>query len=286
MTEIFLYAGDCIKLMPEWLGNETVDVCVTSPPYNLGIKYRSYSDDKKEAEYLDFTRKWVTEVKRVLKPTGSLFLNLGGCPSMPLLPHKALLVAAELLVLQNTIHWIKSISLDRKDGTILSAGHFKPLRSQRYLNDCHEFVFHMTKTGNVPINRLALGVPYQDKSNVKRWGHTGGQDKRCRGNTWFIPYTTIQSRNKQRPHPATFPAKLAEYAIRLHASDTNGRIDKMVVLDPFLGIGNTALGAQAVGAKEVRGFELDEAYLNEALNLTKTKVGLSIPISQLTDQIE
>lgn len=268
MTEILLYAGDCVKLMPEWLDAESVDVCVTSPPYNLGIKYRSYSDSRKEADYLEFTRNWLTEAKRALKPNGSLFLNLGACPRLPILPHKALLVAADIFVLQNTIHWVKSVSVGMKDGSILSVGHFKPINSGRYLNDCHEFIFHLTKTGKVPINRLALGVPYSDKSNVKRWGDKDREDKRCRGNIWHIPYETIQSRGKQRPHPATFPAKVAEYAIRLHAGASNGELKDMVVLDPFIGIGNTALGAQAVGAAEVRGFDIDETYLAETKRRT------------------
>lgn len=244
---------------------ETVDVCVTSPPYNLGVKYRSYSDTKKEAEYLDFTRNWLTQVKRVLKPDGSLFLNLGGCPRLPLLPYKALLVAAEIFVLQNTIHWVKSISVETKDGEMLSVGHYKPVNSQRFLNDCHEFIFHLTKTGNVFINRLALGVPYADKSNVKRWGQKDRPDRRCRGNLWHIPYKTIQSRNKHRPHPATFPPQLAEYAIRLHGPDLlNPRPqDSYTVLDPFVGIGNSAIGAKTVGVKEFIGIDIDDSYLEE-----------------------
>lgn len=267
MTEILLFAEDCIQGMADRIESASVDVCVTSPPYNLGIKYRKYDDHQKEAFYLDFTRKWLTEVRRVLKPNGSLFLNLGGCPRMPLLPYKALLVASELFTLQNTIHWIKSISLDQDDGTVLSRGHFKPLNSPRYLNDCHEFVFHLTMSGSTPIDRLALGVPYADKSNVKRWGHSGGKDKRCRGNVWFIPYETIQSRNKQRPHPATFPAKLAEYAIRLTVGGTF-EPEYISVLDPFMGIGNTAIGAMNLGVGQVIGFDIDESYIEEARRLT------------------
>ena len=75
-----------------------------------------------------------------------------------------------------------------------------------------------------------MGVPYQDKSNIGRWKHAK-QDKRDRGNTWFIPYETIQMK-KERPHPATFPTKLPEMCIKLH-----GIKEKMVVMDPFLGIG-------------------------------------------------
>ena len=104
----------------------------------------------------------------------------------------------------------------RVEGGIKTFGHFKPINSPRFLNDCHEYVFHFTKSGRVELNRLALGVPYQDKSNIARWSHTGGKDLRCRGNTWFVPYETIQSREKERPHPATFPVQLAEWCIKLH----------------------------------------------------------------------
>ena len=140
-----------------------------------------------------------------------------------------------------------------------SFGHFKPINSPRFLNDCHEYVFHFTKSGRVELNRLALGVPYQDKSNIARWRHTQGDDLRCRGNTWFVPYETIQSREKERPHPATFPVQLAEWCIKLHGAS---RVRSM--LDPFLGIGNSAVAAQRCGVKKFIGFEIDETYLAEA----------------------
>jgi len=111
----------------------------------------------------------------------------------------------------------------------------------------------------VEIDRLGLGVPYQDKSNIARWSHTRGSDLRCRGNTWFIPYETIQSREKERPHPATFPVQLAEWCIKLHGVS---RIETM--LDPFLGIGNSAVAALRRGVRKFIGFEIDEAYLAEA----------------------
>ena len=102
----------------------------------------------------------------------------------------------------------------RVEGRLKTFGHFKPINSPRFLNDCHEYVFHFTKSGRVELNRLALGVPYQDKSNIARWRHTQGDDLRCRGNTWFVPYETIQRREKERPHPATFPVQLAEWCIK------------------------------------------------------------------------
>jgi site-specific DNA-methyltransferase (adenine-specific) len=59
---------------------------------------------------------------------------------------------------------------------------------------------------------------------------------RCRGNTWFIPYETIQRRERDRPHPATFPSQLPEQCLRLHGLS---RIE--VAMDPFTGLGSTAV---------------------------------------------
>jgi site-specific DNA-methyltransferase (adenine-specific) len=246
------------------LEEKSVSLCVTSPPYNLGIGYNKYKDDQGRRPYLAWTRQWVAEVKRLLKDDGSFFLNVGSSPSNPMLPHEILFEIKDLFVLQNTIHWIKSITVETKDGQTISAGHFKPISSHRFLNDCHEYVFHLTKSGRTPIERLGIGVPYADKSNIARWGHTKGRDKRCRGNTWFIPYQTIQSRDDQRPHPATFPKELAAMCIKL-----GGNASAAVVLDPFLGIGHSALAALDCGVNRFIGFEIDPLYLKTAHALIK-----------------
>jgi site-specific DNA-methyltransferase (adenine-specific) len=252
------------------LPNEHVDLVVTSPPYNLGVRYGKFSDRQDRRSYLQWCRQWGTQVRRVLKPSGSFFLNIGSAPSNPMLPHEILFELQQLFVLQNTIHWIKSITIGRQPSRPSGQtgvapvieqtyGHFKPISSPRFLNDCHEYIFHFTVDGKIDIDRLALGVPYQDKSNIARWSHTRGSDLRCRGNTWFIPYETIQSRAKERPHPATFPVQLAEWCIKLHGVS---RVDTM--LDPFLGLGNSAVAAQRCGVKKFIGFEIDETYLAEA----------------------
>jgi site-specific DNA-methyltransferase (adenine-specific) len=209
---------------------------------------------------LTWSTKWAGEVRRVLKDNGSFFLNLGSCPSNPLIPHELIVrMKASLFVLQNTFHWIKSISIQTKNGEMLSAGHFKPLQSDRFVTDCHEYVFHLTKTGTTPLDRRAIGVPYSDKSNIKRWAHTRGRDLRCRGNNWFIPYKTIVSRSKQRPHPATFPTDLAVFCIKIH-----GCRPDLVMLDPFLGIGHSALAAQQCGVGRFIGFDIDREYVEVA----------------------
>jgi site-specific DNA-methyltransferase (adenine-specific) len=285
MTQFDLHQQDCIEGMSR-LGDESVDLVVTSPPYNLGISYGKYFDRRDRQSYLRWCRKWAAQVRRILRSNGSFFLNVGSAQSNPMLPH---LIVIELtsasggFLLQNTIHWIKSIAIDdrcsrrpvgdatrseqthrssafhRKAATgIRSYGHFKPISSKRFLNDCHEYIFHFTKSGRVEIDRLALGVPYQDKTNIARWSHTRGRDKRCRGNTWFVPYETIQNRQRERPHPATFPVQLAEWCIKLQGAS---RVRTM--LDPFLGIGNSAVAAQRCGVKKIIGFEIDETYLAE-----------------------
>lgn len=253
VTKCDLRLDDCVAGMAK-LRKETVDLVVTSPPYNLGVRYRKYSDRQDRREYLNWCAEWSAQVCRILKPGGSFFLNIGSAPSNPMLPHEIVFQLRDLFVLQNTIHWIKSITIDDR-----TFGHFKPISSKRFLNDCHEYIFHFTIDGKIDIDRLALGVPYQDKSNIARWSHTRGRDARCRGNTWFIPYETIQSRAKERPHPATFPVQLAEWCIKLHGVS---RVRTM--LDPFLGIGNSAVAAKRCAVKQFMGFEIDQAYLAEA----------------------
>jgi site-specific DNA-methyltransferase (adenine-specific) len=262
-SRVRLYLGDCLDVLPA-LDPGSMGVVVTSPPYNLGIKYRTYRDDLPRAEYLAWTERWVRGVARALAPRGSFFLNVGAKPTDPWIPLEVAQVARMHLKLQNTIHWVKSIAIDREAASVagferdVAVGHYKPINSDRFVNDCHEYIFHFSHGARTPIDRRAIGVPYQDKSNVTRWA-SAGADKRCRGNTWFIPYETIQRRDRDRPHPASFPPKVPEQCIRLHGKTRAG-----VVLDPFLGLGSTAMAAVRLGLDFV-GIEMDEQYLKEAL---------------------
>ncbi len=254
-----LLHGDCLEILPTLPGS-SVDLVVTSPPYNLGIGYRSYHDVAPRAEFLAWCLRWAAELRRVMAPDASLFLNLGSAPRNPLLPHQLLLALVDapdpLFSLQNTFHWIKSITVETPAGKRVTAGHFKPVNSPRFVTDCHEFVFHLTGSGDVRLDRRAAGVPYAHKSNIARWAHTGGSDLRCRGNNWFIPYQTIASRADDRPHPATFPVALPELCIRLH-----GRGPQTRMLDPFLGIGSSAIAAARLHLASFTGIEIDPVYL-------------------------
>jgi site-specific DNA-methyltransferase (adenine-specific) len=265
------FLGDAVVILGA-LDPQSIDAIVTSPPYNLGIQYRTYDDTIPRDEYLVWTAEWLSRATRVLSTHGSLFLNVGAKPTDPWTALDVAQAARKHLRLQNTIHWIKSIAIEKslagaRAGLAddLAVGHYKPINSKRFLHDCHEFLFHFTPEGNTPLDRQAVGVKYQDQSNVGRWqGAASGV--RCRGNTWFIPYETIQNREKDRPHPATFPPKLPEMCLRLHGLSRIG-----TVADPFLGLGSTAVACAQLGVSFV-GIEMDEGYLKDAITRTKAAI--------------
>jgi site-specific DNA-methyltransferase (adenine-specific) len=268
------YLGDSVDLLGR-LAAGSISAIVTSPPYNLGIRYRTYEDTLPRERYLEWTSEWVGRAARSLSPGGSLFLNVGAKPTDPWTAIDVAQAARPHLQLQNTIHWIKSIAIEKalagaRAGLAddLAVGHYKPINSRRFLHDCHEFVFHFTPAGTTPLERQAIGVKYQDQSNVGRW-RTAASGVRCRGNTWFIPYETIQSREKDRPHPATFPPKLPEMCLRLHGLER-----LQVVADPFLGLGSTAVACAQLGISFV-GIEMDEGYLKDAIERTRAALRVS-----------
>jgi site-specific DNA-methyltransferase (adenine-specific) len=249
---------------------QSVDVIVTSPPYNIGVRYNRYQDTLTPSQYLEWTGAWVAAAARVLREDGSLFLNVGTRPSDPWTALDVAQAARTHLRLQNIIHWIKSIAIEQSLAgggagleRDLAVGHYKPINSDRVLNDCHEFIFHFTHGADTSLDRLALGVPYQDQSNVSRW-RSAADGVRCRGNTWFIPYETIQRRERDRPHPATFPVRLPEQCLKLH-----GRTRIETVLDPFTGLGSTAVACARLGVNFI-GAEIDRDYLQEAAARVKT----------------
>lgn len=260
--KILLYHEDCFKIF-DYMEEGEADVIVTSPPYNLGINYSKYNDSISRDEYLEWMEDWGRLMERVLSKDGSLFLNIGSSPKDPLVPFQVLEVMQRSFTLQNVIHWIKSIYIEEEsygERLEVNVGHFKPINSKRFINDTHEYLFHLTKAGKVPLDRLSIGVPYKDKTNVSRWKR-GKRDSRCRGNCWYIPYETIQSRSRERPHPASFPKELALMCIKLHGME---RVS--MVLDPFMGIGNTALACRELGLS-CTGFEIDEDYYQYSLFL-------------------
>ena len=248
-----LHVAECVAFMDAWEGPKA-DIVVTSPPYNLGKKYTSYDDRRSWADYLDWSEAYGRRIHGVMKPGGSFFLNIGYTPRHPRIPYDVLarLCDGAGFTLQNTIHWIKSISIPERG---FAAGHFQPINSERFMNQCHEYVFHLTKKGAVKIDKLAIGAPYIDQSNTTHWAH--GRDVRDRGNVWFIPYE--QKNAGDMVHPSEFPPGLPDMCIRLHGIRRRG----MLVYDPFSGIGSTAVACVRLGMHSVN-TEIDKGYVEIA----------------------
>lgn len=242
--------GDCLQLLP-LLDAGSVDVVVTSPPYNIGIGYGAYDDRRPRAGYLGWLAEVGRALHRVLAEDGSLFLNLGGTATDPWVVMDVAAAFRETFRLQNHIVWVKSLAIGND-----TLGHFKPVNSRRFLNNNHEAILHLTKTGHADIDRLSIGVPYKDKSNIARWGHA--RDRRCAGNVWFIPYDTVRSRAQKFDHPAGFPVELPRRCIRLCGAGPKR------VLDPFLGAGTTLVAAEELGCDGI-GIEIDGTYVATAL---------------------
>ena len=183
--------------------NVFADVIVKSPPYNINKEYATYKDNKEEHNYLDWLQNVAEVSLSILKQDGSFFLNIGNR-----VPHLPILIVerfkASGYTLQNTIHWIKSVSIDPEDigrnnglrnsnnNDNISIGHFSPIVSDRYLTNLHEYIFHFTKTGDIKIDKLAVGVTYQDKTNIGRW-KSATKDRRDRGNLWYISERTLKN---------------------------------------------------------------------------------------------
>jgi site-specific DNA-methyltransferase (adenine-specific) len=251
-NQMFLL-GDCLEYMKQ-MKPQSIDCVVTSPPYNIGVKYDAYHDTLPGNKYLSWLNEVGKEVSRILKPNGSFFLNMGSTNIATWIQFDVANEIRKNMILQNHIIWVKSISI-KED----SFGPFKPITSKRFLNQNHEAIFHFTLDGKTPIDRLAVGVPFKYKSNIARRNHA--QDKRCAGNIWFIPYEPVKSKKQKFNHPAGFPVELVTKCLKLHGGTG-------IVLDPFLGCGTTLVAARRLGWAGI-GIDIDNKYLNTAIERLK-----------------
>ena len=215
----------------------SVQVCVTSPPYfrkkNYETQYGSYS------EYRNYLNEVWNEVYRVLSDQGLFFVNIGNSFDNQFKSFEiAHDIASRGFNFVQTVIWVK--------------GHHSPVQGKKHLNHLYEYIFIFSKTSNYELERLAIGIPYKDKSNIGRW-KIAKQDLRCRGDVWFINYETVQ-RHSEKMHDAIFPKELPELCIKLGSKDRDD-----LVLDPFLGSGTTILAADSVGRHSI-GYEVNRSF--------------------------
>lgn len=146
-----LHNADCI----EWMSNQkekSIDCIITSPPYNLDIKYGRYQDDLPRQSYLKWLHDVAVAMNVVLKDTGHLFLNVGYSNVDPWVAMDVAQVFREVFVLQNNLTWVKHIAVNDQ-----GYGQYKPIASKRFASATTESIFHFTKTGEVEVDRLAIG---------------------------------------------------------------------------------------------------------------------------------
>ena len=245
-----VFNGDCLEFMKK-IRDNSYDVVITSPPYNINRNYNKYNDNKDN--YIEWLTEVFNEVCRVLKTTGHLFLNVASTKINTFTPYK---IAENInWKLQNNIIWAKSIEID---GYV--RGYNIPTSSKRYLKNGWEHIFHFTQNGNTPIDLEWSGVPYnKDYNNAerafKRTGKTWTPTTTC----WHYTYQSKATKKitKQitgdKLHPAIFPKTLVEKCIKVSG------LKKGIVFDPFAGTGTTLVVAKEMGL-EYLGCEIDKDY--------------------------
>lgn len=217
--------------------DNSVKVCITSPPYFRKKQYETqYSTYQ---EYRDYLIPVWREVRRKLSDSGLFFVNIGDSFDNQFKSHD---IAGDVISsgfnLVQTIVWVKV--------------QHSPVQGNKHLNHLYEYIFIFSKTDKYSLRRLAIGVPYKDKSNIGRW-KVARRDLRCRGDVWEINYETVQS-HSQKLHDAIFPKQLPELCIKLASRRTSDK-----VLDPFLGSGTTILAAAGLGRNSI-GYEVNQTY--------------------------
>jgi DNA modification methylase len=220
-----IYNEDCLETLCK-MQNESVDLIVTSPPYNKNhwiknkkktkgsfirtIEYSTYSDNLPQEEYIDWQKKIISECQRVLKPNGSIFYNHIDIMSNHLTIHPSFVYDFPL----------KQIIVWDKCGT--------PKIDKTYFLPFTEWIFWIKKNKE--------SVPYFDRNNAL-----------FKKNIWSIP------RSQEPNHPAPFSEKMVENVILSCSKEGD------LVYDPFMGSGTT----YRVGRKHNRnviGSEISEEY--------------------------
>ena len=232
--KIEIQPGDAILKLKE-LENNSIDLIVTDPPYNLAKDYGNDSDSKSFKDYIIFTEAWTKEVSRVLKPTGTIYVFMG---------FRFISYLYQILEKENKLHfcnwicWYYTQGIGRKRG-------FSPR---------HDDILMFTKSKDYIFNLDAVRVPqkYYRSINNMRGANPG--------DVWEFSHVHYCQGNRQ-DHPTQKPEGLIERMIL--ASSNKG--DQVV--DPFAGSGTTLRVCQQL-KRNCLGFELNADYVE----LTKKRL--------------
>jgi len=219
--------GDCIDVMKS-IKAESVDLIATDPPYNLLKDYGNNSDNRPHREYIDFSHQWLSEAKRVLKPTGTLYVFMG----VRYISYIYEILEQKLgFVFNSWISWCYTQGIGKIKG-------FSPR---------HDDILMFTKTKDFKFNLDSIRVPqkyYRSVNNMR------GANP---GNVWEFSHIHYCQANRQN-HPTQKPEALFERMI-LASTDEND-----LVLDPFCGSGTAARVCQQTGRNCI-GIEINNDYV-------------------------
>lgn len=218
--------GDAALSMEEFPA-ESVDLIIADPPYNLGKDYGNSKDLKAWHEYEEFTKTWLTEAVRILKPSGTIYVFMG----VRFISRLFLMMDEEFsLVFNSWITWHYTQGMGRKRG-------FSPR---------HEDILYFTKSDLFTFNLDDVRIP--QKYYRKRNNMTGANP----GDVWQFSHVHYCS-SEREPHPTQKPEALMERMIQ--ASSNEGDL----VLDPFVGSGTTCRVADVLKRKWI-GIDLNPEY--------------------------
>lgn len=237
-ADFVLYEGDCLDLLPR-IPDGLVKLVVTSPPYNLG---KSYETRLELNEYLAQQRMAIEECVRVLSDQGSICWQVGNYVDN-----------GEIVPLDIVLYPIfASLGLHLRNRIVWHFGH--GLHASKRFSGRYEVILWFTKGNEYTFNLDAVRVPqkYPKKKYFKGpkkgqlSGHPLGKNP---SDIWEIP--NVKANHVEKTiHPCQFPVELIE---RLVLSMTD---EGDWVLDPFIGVGTTAIAAlmhhrKAIGAEIV-----------------------------------
>lgn len=216
----------------------SIDLIVTSPPYNVDVHYSSFQDDIPYDKYLEFTEKWLTKAYLVTKSEGRMCLNIPLDKSKGRKEEGFQSIYADILYLAKKIGWKYFSTIIWNEGNISRRTAWGSWLSAKapYVIAPVEVIIILYKE---KWNKSNLGKSDITKEEFIEW--TNG--------IWTFP-----GENKKRVgHPAPFPIELPKRCIKLFSYIGD------IVLDPFLGSGTTLIACALLNRKGI-GVEIDKNY--------------------------
>jgi site-specific DNA-methyltransferase (adenine-specific) len=256
----------------------SVQLIITSPPYNVGKEYQKHDDNMEQEEYLKFLNRVWVECQRVLCKGGRIAVNVADTGRQPYLPLHVLITEQFLklkFLMRGVIIWDKGASA----GISTAWGSYRSAANPT-LRDISEHIMVFSKD-NPQQPDLQLGSEHEhivvfskdsyrleSKNTISTI--TPDQYTEYTKSVWRFP--TVSAING---HPAPFPEELPKRLIQLYTflGDT--------VLDPFLGSGTTCKVAKAWGRKSI-GYEIDESYKPIIEKRLAEVEDLAIPLDSFT----